>query len=113
MNNNQDDQTLLARLETVEGMLVLLLKEVRSLKEIAARPDPSPSAAVAEGRKNEIVEGDRVKILSSDKYHNRKGEVIGRHGKMFWNVRLDKTPKETMSQIIYRSDGNLQKIPLK
>ena len=113
MTSEQHDQDLLSRLDVVEGMLEALLLEVRGLKKIASRPKPIVKESSSKAQSQQIEEGDRVKVLSSDCFHHRQGKVIGRRGKMHWNVMLDRTPRENMNHIIYRCDSNLQKLPTK
>jgi hypothetical protein len=56
-------------------------------------------------------EGARVKITRKDAYEGRLGTLIGRHGQVFWNVRLDRLGDEPMNKIIYKKPKFLEVLP--
>ena len=69
-----------------------------------APPAPSP---VADG----LAVGDRVVVTRHDTFYGRHGTIISAHGHKFWNICLDRLPKEPGSHIIYKTETGLRKLP--
>ena len=49
----------------------------------------------------------RVRIITRDKWAGRLGTIISRHGRKFWNIRLDRVVGDNMNIIIYKADASL------
>jgi hypothetical protein len=84
-----------ARLEEAALLLEEMARQLRGLKEKRAKvpekkqrsevPEDVPSTGVAD----ELRVGCRVQVVRKDKYRGRKGVVLSRRGRLFWNVQLD------------------------
>lgn len=97
------------RAQEILQAIAALVEELATL-QVSEDPATSPaSAASAPPTRPPILrEGDRVKIIRRDKHHGRTGVLLDRHGSLFWNIRLDRLPEETMSVIIYKTDASLR-----
>jgi hypothetical protein len=94
-----------ARLEEAALVLEGMARELRKLKKshkgkakVAADSQTSDDAR--------IQVGQHVRVVRKDQYRGRTGVVLGRHGRLFWDVRLDAsaTHKECT---IYKRESSL------
>lgn len=51
--------------------------------------------------------GVRVKITRKDAYYNRTGVIVSPHGRLFWNVRLDRMPGESRGPTIQKKETSM------
>jgi hypothetical protein len=76
-----------ARLEEAAVALETMARELRRMKGKQGKtklPTEVPS-----GNVGGIQAGQRVRIVRKDQYRGRTGIVLGRHGRLFWDVRLE------------------------
>ena len=73
-------------------------------------PDTKEEESYSKRERDELVEGDRVKVIRADKFFGRKGTIISPHGTNYWNIRLDRLENESMNVIIHKMPGSLKKI---
>jgi hypothetical protein len=96
-----------ARLEEAALVLEGMARELRRLKKKTGKakmPADVPSSS-ADGLA-ELQVGQRVRVVRKDRYRGRTGVVLGRHGRLFWDVRLEATATHGASTI-YKKDASL------
>jgi hypothetical protein len=103
-----DDQ---AYQENVIRLVEELVAELRRMKKKKGpdrmRPEAAPEGPPMSGCPEDVLrEGVRVRIVRKDQYYNRTGVVMHRHGRLFWDVRLDATSTRCAS-VIYKKDASL------
>lgn len=99
MSSNTNNSDAATRRELLEEIGALLGR----LRELDLREGDSGTASLPT-----IRTGSRVEVIVRDKWHGRVGEVIGPHGRTYWNVRLDRVEGETMSHIIHKKGTSLR-----
>jgi hypothetical protein len=82
-----------ARLEEAALVLEGMARELRRLKgqkpnNKTKAPADVPSRATSGGMA-EMQVGQRVRVVRKDQCRGRTGVVLGRHGRLFWDVQLD------------------------
>lgn len=90
----------LQRLELLEEAVLRQSNGERSQEEENAPTD----GGNCDGR---FTEGARVIVTRRDHYYGRQGVIISPHGKLFWNVRLDRD-QNSPAQIIYKMPSGLR-----
>ena len=94
------------RLEAAALLLEQAARELRQLKKrngAAKVPTEVPSASNSGG----VQVGSRVQVIRRDQYHGRTGVVVRRHGRVFWDVRLEAS--ETQGEcLIFKKDSSLR-----
>jgi hypothetical protein len=82
-----------ARLEEAALALEAMAAELRRLKKNDGAkgaktkvPAETPSSSAGA---TEVQVGHRVRVVRKDQYRGRVGVVLGRHGRMFWDIRLE------------------------
>ena len=83
----------------------------RIFREFDREVPPTVSEEDENGDQDVLAPGVRVRICIKDAFYGRTGVITSRHGRLFWNVRLDKTPQEPMSRGIYKNDSSLCVVP--
>jgi hypothetical protein len=98
-----------ARLEEAALVLEGMARELRRLKKAgngsgnAKAPAEVPSAAkVPQG-----MEVGRRVVVRRDQYRNRTGVILGRHGRLFWDVRLEASATQGACTI-YKRESSLR-----
>ena len=80
-----------------------LIRELAALEVDTPLPDPP-------NPRPDPQEGDRVEIIRRDNYFGRTGVLISRHGRRYWNIRLDRLPTDTMNVIIYKAPTSFRRL---
>jgi hypothetical protein len=99
-----------ARLEEAALALEGMARELRRLKKTkngkAKVPEEAPSAADAP---QGMQAGRRVRVIRKDQYRGRTGIVLGRHGRLFWDVLLDASATHSKCTI-YKRESSLSMV---
>lgn len=94
-----------ARLEEAAQLLEELAAELRrKKKKVAAAKVPADKHT--SGEPEGLQKGQRVRVVRKDQYHGRVGVLVQRHGRLFWDVRLDATATR-VACVIYKKDASL------
>jgi hypothetical protein len=96
-----------ARLEEAALVLETMAAELRRLKKNGGAKTKVPvetpsSSAEATG----VQAGHRVRVVRKDQYRGRVGVVLGRHGRLFWDVRLEANAQHKECTI-YKREASL------
>jgi hypothetical protein len=110
-SNNEDVGEADARLEEAALLLEGMARELRLLKRRSGKSKTKVDADVpTSGGTAELQVGYRVRVVRKDKYRGRTGVVLGRHGRLFWDVRLDACAGHGECTI-YKKDASFCVIP--
>jgi hypothetical protein len=109
-----------ARLEEAALVLEGMAKELRRLKTDGGKGSKSSKGggkakvaadAQTSGGKGAVPDavkvGQRVCVVRKDQYRGRTGVVLGRHGRLFWDVRLDASATQPECTI-YKRESSLK-----
>lgn len=93
------EDALNARLEAAAQLLESMAQELRKLK---------PAQGKEKKKVAEMQKGDRIRVVRpKDPHKGRVGEVLGRRGTMYWNLRLDADVTRGEC-LLYRMGSSLQ-----
>jgi hypothetical protein len=96
-----------ARLEEAALVLEEMARELRRMKrKVRKTKVPAEVLSSAAGGTAELRVGQRVRVVRRDQYRGRTGVVLGRHGRLFWDVRLDANATQGASTI-YKKEASL------
>jgi hypothetical protein len=96
-----------AHLEEAGLVLEEMARELRRMKRKTRKTKiPADVPTSAAGGMAEIRVGQRVQVVRKDQYHRRTGVVLGCHGRLFWDVRLDASATQGASAI-YKKEASL------
>lgn len=95
------------RLEEAALLLEQMARDLRRLKKKKKNgatkvPMDVPSAGASDG----VKAGSRVRVTRRDQYQGRIGVVLGRHGRLFWDVRLEANAAHGEC-LIFKKDSSL------
>jgi hypothetical protein len=106
--------------DRLEQAALLLEEMARELRKMKSRE--SVEVPLAGGTYNQeapevpllgeadLQVGHRVRVVWKDKYYGRTGVVMHRHGRLFWDVRLDASVTRAECTI-FKKDASLTLIP--
>jgi hypothetical protein len=106
MRINKEAEEANARLEEAAAALERMAKELRRLKTTTSGKTKVQADLPKSGADAGVQVGQRVRVIRKDQYRGRTGVVLGRHGRLFWDVQLDAsgTHKECT---IYKRESSL------
>jgi hypothetical protein len=87
-------------IEIAQLMEELTQLDLASQPPLSMHPLPTPTH-------RPFKRGDRVRISRRDKYYGRVGTITNRHGSIFWDILLDRTPRDPMAITIYKKETSL------
>jgi hypothetical protein len=104
-NAEEDDD---GRLEAVAIVLERLALEIRAT--VKRQATTSVEEKVNERRGEPIRsawrKGDRVRVTIRDRYYGQIGTLLGRHGRLYWDLKLDARDGEC-ARVIYKKESSL------
>lgn len=87
------------QLEDIAKLLEELAGKLRLLK-VTERTERVPSSPPG------LRVGQRVLVIQKrSKYRGRKGEILSRHGTMFWNLRLTASAQDGVRDVHLMDEG--------
>ena len=95
-----------SRLEEAALLLEEMARDLRRLKKRNGEtkvPAGVSSASDAEG----VQVGSRVRVTRKDQYRGRTGVVLRRHGRLFWDVRLEASEAQGEC-LIFKKESSLR-----
>jgi hypothetical protein len=93
------------RQSEVEAIADLLERLALELRAVARDGATGTQASTDEKKADELTKGMRVRVTRNDQYRGRVGTLMGRHGRQFWDIRLDALDGG-VAQVIYKKpDG--------
>ena len=101
------------RLEQAALLLEEMARELRKMKSrespevpVAGGADSQEAPEVPLSGAADLQVGHRVRVVRKDKYYGRTGVVMRRHGRLYWDVRLDASATRAECTI-FKKDASL------
>jgi hypothetical protein len=104
-NVEEDDD---GRLEAVAIVLERLALEIRATvkRQATTSVEEKVNERRGEPMRSAWRKGDRVRVTIRDRYYGQIGTLLGRHGRLYWDLKLDARDGEC-ARVIYKKESSL------